>query len=179
MLFTRSSLLFFLVLCFLFSSLSAAETAFSAISALQEASRPELLAGLVEVKGEHGEPQPEEWILLCNDPAARGGVRELTIVGHHIISERTPLNSFGGTGALARLDRAIAVIDSGAIFKTVNQEAIAHHLGFDSINYILRTDAVSGKPLWVVQLYNAKDVLVGTMELSAETGAVLKPLVNK
>src|SRR5690349_5638155 len=75
--------------------LSAAETAMSALQALR-ATRPTLLTGLVEVKGEHGEPQPEEWVLLCNDPTAQGGIRELTIKDHNIISERTPIHQFEG-----------------------------------------------------------------------------------
>lgn len=163
-------------LLFFISSLSASETALSAINALRDAARPELLAGLVEVKGEHGAPQPEEWIVLCNDTTAQGGVRELTVTGHHIVSERTPLNGFGGEGDLPSLNIANAVIDSGAVFAAANREAIAHHLGFDSINYVLRTDALSGEPLWIVHLNNASGALVGTIQFSGKSGAIIKPL---
>ncbi|MFI0348462.1 MAG: hypothetical protein ACH346_06840 [Chthoniobacterales bacterium] len=172
--------LLFLLLTFLLgfpvASIFAAETALSAIQVLRDASRPELLAGLAEVKGEHGDPQPAEWILLCNDPTAQGGVRELTISNHQIVSERTPLNGFGGEGDLLHLDTTHITVDSGAIFKAVNSEAIAHHIGFDAIDYVLRTDAISGATLWIVHLYNGSGALVGTMQLSSETGAVIKPL---
>ena len=158
---------------------SAAETALSAIQGLRDAGRPELLAGLAEVKGEHGEPQPEEWTLLCNDSAARGGIRELTIKDHHIIAERTPIHSFEGEGNLPQLDLTHLTVDSGAIFTAANKEAIAHHRGFDFINYTLRADAVTGGLLWIVQLYKTgktTDTLVGTLQFSAETGAVIKGL---
>ena len=174
-----SLLTFLFLLEFLKPSLSAAETALSAIQALRDASRPELLAGLAEVKGEHGEPQPGEWVLLCNDPTAQGGVRELSVSNHKIVSERTPLNGFGGEGDLPHLDLAHVTVDSGVIFTTANHEAVAHHVGFDAIDYVLRIDAVSGGPLWIVHLYNAAGTLVGTMQFSAETGAVIKSLDGK
>ena len=161
------------------TSLSGAETATAAIQALRDASRPDMLAALVEVKGEHGEPQPEEWVLLCNDATAQGGLRELTIKDHHIISERTPLRSLEGEGTLPQLDSTHITMDSGAVFKAANNEAKNHRIGFDFLNYTLRTDAVTGKPLWIVQLYKTdktNDRLVGTLQFSPETGALIKGL---
>ena len=159
--------------------LSAAETATSALQALRDAGRPEMVTTLVEVKGEHGEPQPEEWVLLCNDATAQGGLRELTVKDHHIIAERTPLRSLEGEGTLPQLDSTHIAMDSGAVFKAANNEAKNHLIGFDSLNYTLRTDAVTGKPLWIVQLYKADktgDRLVGTLQFSPETGALVKGL---
>jgi hypothetical protein len=159
--------------------LSAAETATSAIQALRESGRPEMAAALVEVKGEHGEPQPEEWVLLCNDPTAQAGIRELTIKDHHIISERTPMRHFEGEGTLPQLDPTHITMDSGAVFKAANSEAKNHRIGFDSLNYTLRTDSVTGQSLWIVQLYrNDKENqrLVGTLQFSPETGALIKGL---
>lgn len=172
----RCSFVLCLFLGFSLSSLSAAETALSAVQALRDSSRPSLLPDLVEIKGEHGGPQPDEWVLLCNDSTAQGGVRELVIAGHQIVSERTPHDGFGGEGELPRLNLAQVVIDSGSIFTAVNHQAVAHHIGFDSIDYVLRVDAVSGEPLWIVHLYNSKGELVGTMQISAKSGAIVKPL---
>ncbi len=165
-----------LVFCFLIAPLSAAETALSALKALNNASRPELLAGLAELKGKEGVPQPPEWIILCNDPNTHGGIRELTVANGHIISERTPMGEYVGEGDLPHLTVSPTTIDSGVIFKIVDREAKAARIGFDSIDYVLRVDAISGKPLWIVQLHKSSGALVGTMELSAETGEVLKPL---
>lgn len=165
--------------CLAVTSLSAAETALSALQALKETSRPELLAGLSEIKGKEGVPQPGEWIMLCNDPSAHGGIRELTIVNSRIVAERTPMGEYAGEGDLPHLTVTPTMIDSGAIFKLVDREAKAAKVGFDSIDYILRVDAISGKPLWIVQLHKSSGALVGTMEISAETGEVLKPLPKK
>lgn len=172
-------LLFPFILFFIssFSSLFAKETAFSAIQALRDAGRPELVTGLAEIKGEHGEPQPEEWTVLCNDPSARGGIRELTIKDHHIIAERTPLRSFEGEGNLPQFNLPLIVIDSNAVFAAANQEAVARRRGFDFINYTLRVDAITGNPIWIVQLYKPgkeADRLIGTLQFSAETGTMLK-----
>lgn len=169
--------------CFLLFLLSTflcgAETSSFALQALKDASRPELLAGLAEVKGKEGIPQPGEWIVLCNDPSAHGGIREVTIVSGHIVSERTPIGEYAGEGDLPHLTITPTMIDSGAVFKIVDREAKAAKVGFDSIDYVLRVDAISGKPLWIVQLHKSSGALAGTMEISAETGGVLKPLPKK
>ena len=160
-------------------SLSAAETATSAIQALSDSGRPNMMSAVVEIRGAHGEPQPEEWVIICNDPTAQGGIRELTIKDHHIISERTPLCSFEGQGSLPQLDTTRITMDSGAIFKAANTEAKNHRIGFDALTYTLRTDALTGKPLWIVQLYKAEkndERLVGTLQFSPETGALIKGL---
>lgn len=174
----RTGAIFSLVIGLGVTSLSATETAFSALQALKDASRPELVAGLAEVKGKEGIPQPSEWVIICNDPSAHGGIRELTIANAHIISERTPMGEYAGEGDLPHLTVLPTMIDSGAIFKIVNQEARTAKIGFDSIDYALRVDAVSKKPLWIIQLHKASGALAGTMEISAETGAVLRPLLK-
>lgn len=159
--------------------LLAREMASGAIQALREAGRPELLVGLAEVKGEHGDPNPEEWILLCNDPTAPGGIRELTIKEHHIISEATPTATFSGEGALPQLDLNKPLMESGALFAAANRQAISHHIGFDYVNYSLRVDALTGTPIWIAKLYKIgkkEDKLVGTLQFSAETGAATKSL---
>ena len=171
----KQSFLILGVLACLFSQLSAAETSQSAVQVLKDSGRPDLLSGLAEIKAKDGVPQPEEWIVLCNDPSAHGGVRELTISNGHIVSERTPMGEFAGEGELPHLTIAPTTLDSGAVFKIVDREAKAARIGFDSINYVLRVDAISGKPLWIVQIYKTSGATpVGTMELSAETGEILK-----
>ena len=160
----------------LITQLSAGETSLSVVQALKDTGRPALLVGLAEIKAKDGIPQPSEWIALCNDPSAHGGVRELTISNGHVVSERTPMGEFAGEGDLPHLEITPTMIDSGAVFKIVNREAKAAHIGFDAIDYVLRVDAISGKPLWIVQLHKSSGALVGTMELSAETGEILKAL---
>ncbi len=168
-----------LLFCLIATSLLAAETSSSALQGLKEASRSELLNGLAELKGKEGIPQPAEWIILCNDPSAHGGIRELTIANGHIVSERTPMGEYAGEGDLPHLTVTPTMLDSGAIFKIADREAKAAKIGFDSIDYILRVDAISGKPLWIIQLHKISGALVGNMEVSAETGEVLKPLLKK
>ena len=41
----------------------------------------------------NGDPQPETWRILLDDPKAGGGVREVEVSNGKIISERTPLRS--------------------------------------------------------------------------------------
>lgn len=173
------TVLFLLLLEVAITPLCAAETVSSAIQALKDAGRPEMITALVEAKGIHGEPQPHEWVLICNDPTAQGGIRELTIADHHIISERTPITHFEGEGALPQIDCSHITMNSDLVFKAANNEAKNHHIGFDSLSYTLRTDALTGNLLWIIQLYKtnkSEDLLVGTLQFSPETGALVKGL---
>src|SRR5512144_2779775 len=67
-------------------------TAYLAVKAAQKGSDPS--AELVEVTGERGEPQPQEWKVILRDPAARGGIREVIASGDVVVSQRTPLRGY-------------------------------------------------------------------------------------
>ncbi|MGA7882023.1 MAG: hypothetical protein WCD63_14260, partial [Terrimicrobiaceae bacterium] len=82
-------------------------TAYLALKAAQKGA--DSSARLIEVTGERGEPQPQEWKVILTDPTARGGIREIVASGDVIVSQRTPVKGYTGVGsepsiALARLN---------------------------------------------------------------------------
>lgn len=133
-------------------------------------------AKVVEIRGERGAPQPQEWIYLLSDSSARGGVREVVMTNGKITSERTPLRGLAELAGHAPLDASALATDADAIFQTVHKEATRAELGFDWIDYTLRADPDSREPLWTVKLYDRMGAPVGTMRLSARKGTVVDPL---
>jgi len=127
---------------------------------------------VVEIRGERGDPQPKEWIFLLSDSTARGGVREVTVADGKITSERTPLRGMADVAGLAPLDTQMLATDAEAVFRLVQKEATKNQLGFDWIDYTLRTDAESNAPVWTVKLYDHMGAPVGTVRISAESGTV-------
>ena len=131
---------------------------------------------VVEIRGERGDPQPREWIYLLSDPTARGGVREVTMTDGKVTGERTPLRGIADVAGLAPLDVTMLSADADAVFCIVHKEATKSELGFDWIDYTLRTDADSGVPVWTVKLYDRMGAPVGTARISAKGGTEVSSL---
>ena len=134
-------------------------------------------SSFVQIKGERGDPMPSEWIVLLADPSARGGVREVTIVNGQITSERTPLRGFSDAANAPAISSSKIVMDADAIFRAVQKEAVASRIGFDSLNYQLKSDPQSNSPVWTVKLYDNAAALIGTLGISAQNGQVTQGLV--
>ncbi|MFZ4776427.1 MAG: hypothetical protein ACOYM3_13730 [Terrimicrobiaceae bacterium] len=149
--------------------------AFSGLKAIQ--SQPYAATGkVVEIRGERGDPQPKEWIYLLKDTAARGGVREVTVVDGKIVSERTPLRGMADVADLTPLDTSLLTFDADGVFRTAHNEANKSELGFTWVDYTLRTDAESKAPVWTVKLYDHMGASVGTVRISAKGGTVVASL---
>jgi hypothetical protein len=162
-------------LAFAGSTLAAPATAYNALQTLKQARGDAILKQLVEVRGETGQPQPQSWTILMNDPAAKGGVREFVIAGGQIASERTPLRGAGVDGR-PPLDFTRLNLDSDGAFKIANTQASNAKVGFHTLDYTLRTDAATGAPLWVLHLFDYMGAPVGKLEVSAQTGKVASAL---
>jgi hypothetical protein len=65
-------------------------------------------------------------------------------------------------------------LDSEGAFTVANQEAQKGHMPFDRIDYILRSGTGGGAPVWELDLSDAKTGRTGTVEIAADSGAVLR-----
>lgn len=133
-------------------------------------------ARLVEIKGEKGDPFPNEWSMLLADPTARGGVREIGISNGLITAERTPLSGFTEVANSPVIDSSKLLVDAPALFQAVQAEAVAARVGFHWLDYTLQVPANSLSPVWTVKLYDSLGGLVGTMGISADTGVLAVPM---
>lgn len=146
------------------------DTAYQALRLISSERDKALLNRVIEVKGTYGTPQPESWVILLDDPAARGGVREIEVGNSKVISERTPMNSAGSATAInfQKLN-----LDSPGAFTVAEQTARSSKIGFDAVNYSLKRDETTGTPVWVLELVDADKRAVGSVTIAAETGVII------
>lgn len=156
------------------SARADAGTAYLALKAAQKGG--DSSAKLIEVTGERGEPQPQEWKVVLSDPTARGGIREIVASGDVIVSQRTPVKGYAGVGAEPAIPLARLNVDSDRAFEIANQQAIARRIGFSWVDYTLRANAEGGAPIWILNLHNNMGSKVGVVQISAENGSVVVPL---
>jgi len=131
-------------------------------------------ASIVEFHGERGSPLPAEWRVLLNDPSARGGVREVTVAGQQITSERTPLRGQVGVADLLAINPSQITQDSDAVFRIAQRESERNEVGFHWIEYTLRTDLDSNAPVWTLKLYDHMGAAVGSFAVSAQSGEIVR-----
>ena len=150
------------------------ETAYQAMRVLSQERTQALLNRVIEVQGKDGASQPVIWKIVLDDPAARGGVREFEVEHGHIISERTPVHSYSGVAENAVMDFKKLNLDSAGAFTIATKEASEAHVGFDSLDYVLRCGDGDAAPVWILKLLDAGKHEVGTILISADTGAVVR-----
>jgi len=174
--FCPMKMLFLIPLFFGSALVLPAQTAASALAVIEKEKGPTFVDNLFEVKGQRGEPQPQAWTFRFNDPAARGGLREIVVQGGQILSERTPVRGFGGTGDLPTLKAKTLNLDSRAVFQTANQAAVRQGLGFHWLDYALRPDVQSGQPVWFLTFIDVFGARAGDIGLDGRTLKVVEPL---
>jgi hypothetical protein len=150
---------------------SAQDTAYKALRAVGAQRGEKALGQVTAIVGLSGRPQPVDWRITLDDPSARGGARELDIVSGQISSERTPVKPQGS--GLAPIDLTKLNLDSDGAFKTAEQEASRNQVGFDSVNYRLVVDSVSGRPVWNVEMFDYQQRPVGSVRVAASNGTLL------
>ncbi len=146
----------------------------TAYEALRVAGRQlgrDALDHIVTITGVEGNPQPEKWKIILEDPDARGGLREVEIANDRITSEREPGRSVAGSTEGARLNTARLNLDSSGAYAVASHTAEVSHTGFATADYTLRTDE-RGEPTWVVTLLNKSSRPVGTIYIGATRGTV-------
>ena len=149
------------------------ETAYQALRTVGAERSKTLLNNVIEVKGRNGASQPESWLVLLNDPLARGGVREIEVSKGRIVGERTPVQAYSGQGEGILLNFALLNLDSDGAFAVAEAEALNAKIGFYGADYLLRCGDNGAAPLWVVQLLDRQQHSLGTVSVAADTGLVV------
>jgi hypothetical protein len=150
---------------------SAQDTAYKALRTVGAQRGEKALNQVVTIVGESGRPQPVAWRVTLDDPGARGGERELDVVSGRISSERTPARP--PTSGVRPIDLTKLNLDSDAAFRAAEQEARRNQVGFDSMNYRLSVESVSGQTVWTLVLLDYEQRPVGTVRIAASNGTLL------
>jgi hypothetical protein len=125
---------------------------------------------IVTITGRKGNPQPEKWKIVLEDPQS-GGVRELQITDGKVDSEDRPDDSTVGSAEGATINIGRLNLDSSGAFAVASHTAEASHTQFSTADYTLRTDE-RGEPVWIVTLLGRSSRPVGTIYIGATHGTV-------
>ena len=149
-------------------------TAYLAVKAAQKGADPS--ADLVEVTGERGEPQPQEWKVILARSRGKGRdsrgrcFRRCRCFAADAVT-RLLRPECAVRDCLTRLN-----LDSDRAFEIANKQAVAKKVSFSWVDYTLRANAVGGSPMWILRLFNNMGSQVGVIQISAENGSVIAPL---
>jgi hypothetical protein len=148
-------------------------TAYEALRVVGTQLNRDFVSRVISVTGVDGDPQPETWKILLDDPRARGGVRAVEVRNGRIDSERTPVRSVVGSSEGATINTARLNLDSSGAYAVASHTADKSNTRFATVSYTLRTDE-RGDPTWIVTLQNKSSRAVGTIYIGANRGNVTR-----
>jgi hypothetical protein len=128
------------------------------------------LQQIVSIRGTKGDPQPEKWKIVMEDPQG-GGVRELQVADGKIDSDDEADRDVAGSTEGATMDISQLNLDSSGAYAVASHTAEASHTSFATADYTLRTDD-RGEPTWIVTLRNRSSRPVGTIYIGGTSGIV-------
>lgn len=128
------------------------------------------LQQIVSIRGTKGDPQPEKWKIVMEDPQG-GGVRELQVADGKIDSDDEADRDIAGSSEGATIDVSRLNLDSSGAYAVASHTAEASHTSFATADYTLRTDD-RGEPMWIVTLRNQASRPVGTIYIGGTGGTV-------
>jgi len=148
-------------------------TAYQALRTVGTQLNRNLVDHVILVSGSNGDPQPEMWRILFDDPKAGGGVREVEVSNGKITSERTPLRSAVEGSLGSTIDTAKLNLDSSGAYTLARQTADKSHVTFATADYTLRVDE-RGNPIWIVALQKQGGEPAGKIYIGANHGSITR-----
>ncbi|HEY2680223.1 MAG TPA: hypothetical protein VGI59_02795 [Candidatus Udaeobacter sp.] len=145
-------------------------TAYEALRVLGSELGRDALHEIVSIRGIKGDPEPERWRIVFEDPQG-GGVRELEIADGRIESDNEAARDVAGSTEGATIDVSRLNLDSSGAYAVASHTAEASHINFATADYTLRTDE-HGEPMWIVTLRNTSSRPIGTIYIGGTRGTV-------
>ncbi len=145
-------------------------TAYEALRVLGSEFGRDALQQIVSIHGTKGDPQPEKWKIVVEDPQGRG-VRELEIADGKIDSDNEAARNVAGSAEGATIDISQLNLDSSGAYAVASHTAEASHTSFATADYLLRTDD-RGEPMWIVTLLSSSSRPIGTIYIGGTRGTV-------
>jgi hypothetical protein len=147
-------------------------TAYEALRVVGSEFGRDALHQIVSISGTKGDPQPEKWKIVVEDPQGRG-VRELEIADGKIDSDDEADRDVAGSAEGATIDVSRLNLDSSGAYAVASHTAEASHTSFATADYTLRTDD-RGEPMWIVTLRNRSSRPVGMIYIGGTRGTVMR-----
>lgn len=146
-------------------------TAYEALRVVGSEFGREALHQIVSIRGTKGDPQPEKWKIVAQDP--QGGVREFQVADGKIDSDDEADRDVAGSVEGSTIDVSQLNLDSSGAYAVASHTAEASHTSFATADYTLRTDD-RGEPMWIVTLRNNSSRPVGTIYIGGTRGTVMR-----
>src|SRR6516225_2666985 len=147
-------------------------TAYEALCVVGGEFGRDALHQIVSIRGTKGDPQPEKWKIVVEDPQG-GGVRELQVANGKIDSDNEADRDMAGSSEGATIDVSQLNLDSSGAYAVASHTAEASHTSFETADYTLRTDD-RGEPMWIVTLRSNSSRPVGTIYIGGSRGTVMR-----
>jgi hypothetical protein len=144
-------------------------TAYEALRVVGSELGRDALHHIVSIRGTKGNPQPERWNIVVEEP--QGGVRELEIADGKVDSGDAADREVAGSTEGATIDVSRLNLDSTGAYAVATHTAEASHTSFATADYMLRTDE-RGEPMWIVTLCSGSSRPVGTIYIGGTRGTV-------
>jgi hypothetical protein len=145
-------------------------SAYEALRVLGSEFGRDALHQIVSLRGTKGDPEPERWRIVLEDPRG-GGLHELEIADGKIESDNGAARDVAGSTEGAMIDVSQLNLDSSGAYAVASHTAEASHISFATADYTLRTDE-RGEPMWIVTLRNKSSRPVGTIYIGGTRGTV-------
>src|SRR6516162_5416137 len=147
-------------------------TAYEALRVVGRELGRDALHQIVSITGTKGDPQPEKWKIVVEDPQGRG-VHELQVVDGKIDSDDEADRDVAGSTEGATMHISRLNLDSSGVYAVASHTAEASHTNFATADYTLRTDD-RGEPMWIVTLRSGSSRPVGTIYIGGTRGTVMR-----
>jgi len=108
-------------------------TAYEALRVVGTQLGDDALNHIVSVTGIEGDPQPDKWNVILENPGGRGGVREVQVADGRIVSDRTPGRAGSTEGTT--IDTARLNLDSNGVYAVARHTAEKSHTQFATVSY--------------------------------------------
>src|SRR5690242_9390139 len=119
-------------------------TAYEALRVVGSEFGRDALHQIVSIRGTKGDPQPEKWKIVVQDPEGR--LRELQIADGKVDSDDEADRGIAGSAEGATIDVSQLNLDSSGAYAVASHTAEASHTNFETADYTLRTDD-RGEPI--------------------------------
>ncbi|MEM0895560.1 MAG: hypothetical protein AAGJ79_01650 [Verrucomicrobiota bacterium] len=129
---------------------------------------------IVKISATGGIPVPQEWTVTTHNPNSPTLLHQFVVNDRRAIDEGASNDFYPRVRPTGFVKRQDIQLDSIDAFQILNREAQAAKIGFDSVNYMLRCREFSTEPVWTLSAVDAQNRIAGVIDVSAQTGAVLR-----
>src|SRR4029078_12387692 len=113
-------------------------TAYEALRVVGSELGRDALHQIVSIRGTKGDPQPEKWRIVVQDPQG-GGEREVQVAEGKIDSDGGADRDLACSAEGAMIDVSQLNLDSSGAYAVASHTAEASHTSFTTADYTLRT----------------------------------------